>query len=399
MVDKDRGYPRWYPWMVATGALLAFATRWLHNVYPFTVTNIIEELGVEPSRVAFMVSANAVGVIIGGFLIGLLADRFGVRVTLSLAATLTGVFTVLVGFSTNIYMAILFFGLAGLFSLTSCAFPKITRAWFSQSLYSSANAYMFLGFRITAVLMGPLVASIVFMRGWRAAWIELGTACIVLGALACTLLRDRKDSDYILKNVSIAKVLKCRDVWLLFAVSSCWFWGGTLYANYTIMYFTKALKVDIITAGWLWSLLQVAGLVSMYTLLPLSDLLTIKKIMYRKDFAALLYFEATLAFIVFGLLKPGMHIAYYILGCILMGPALSIVSMISPLTSERVSTEVAGTAGGFITATSYWTWIVASPLLSTLISTYGWSIAWITSAIAIATGGIILLLMRPPPLK
>lgn len=399
---NEKSFPRWLPWMVATGAMLAFTVRWLHYLYSFTAPQIIEEFGVSAATASLMVTANSIGMVVGGFLIGILCDKIGVRITLSVAAIVVGIFTILVGFASSIYMAIVLFGIAGLFSWLSSAFPKIAKAWFSPSLYSTANSYMFLGFRLSALFMGPVVASIVITSGWRNAWIDMGILCIIMGILAFALIRDRKDlgTSSEQKKVSFREIFKYRDAWILFSAYSMWLIGCVMYVVFTVTYLQKGLQLDPMTAGWLWSLLQLVGIISMYTLLPLSDLLASKGIISRKNFAGIMFFIAAIAFAVFGSLKPGMPIYYYAAAIIFVGlGALLLTTIPAPLISERFPPNLAGTATGFITAVGQWPFIVMPPIAGMLAANYGWGSIYLVSAPFIAIGGLILILLMKPPQK
>ncbi|AAB91217.1 MFS transporter [Archaeoglobus fulgidus] len=391
---------KFLPWMVATGAMLAFTVRWLHYLYSFTAPQIMDEFGVPAATASLMVTANSIGMVVGGFLIGVLCDKIGVRVTLSIAAVVVGVFTIFVGYAQSIYMAIVMFGIAGLFSWLSSAFPKIARAWFPPSLYSTANSYMFLGFRLSALFMGPVVASIVITSGWRSAWIDMGILCILMGVLAFALIRDKKDVQVEQSKVSVGEVFKYRDAWILFGAYSMWLIGCVMYVVFTITYLQKGLQLDPMTSGWLWSLLQLVGIISMYTLLPLSDLLASKGIISRKNFAGIMFLVASVAFFIFGSLKPGMPITYYAASIVLVGlGALLLTTIPAPLISERFPPNIAGTATGFITAVGQWPFIVMPPIAGMLAATYGWGFIYQVSAPFIAIGGMILILLMKPPQK
>lgn len=400
-MDKANEYPGWYPWMVATGVMAAFTVRWLHYIYPFTAPEIIKEFNVPVAIAALMPSANTIGLIIGGFLLGLLCDKIGVRLTVSLAAVIVGIFTMLVGYSSSIYAAIVFFGIAGLFSWINVAIPRVAREWFPPKLYASATTYMNTGFRVAALILGPVIGAMVLSIGWRAPWIYFGAICIVLGLVAFALTRDRKEGVVpgSVRKVRIIELFKYKTLWLLFTVFALFVIGASLIVSYMVMYLRTGLGYDPVTAGWLWSVYQIAGLVALYTAVPLADLLSAKKIMTRKNYVALNFLIGAILWMILALYSKGLPI----IGIAILLATISFfgqfVALISALVAEYFPREVAGTAAGFVTAVGHITWIFIPPLAGIILELAGWTYVWLMIPPAYLIASLILLLLLQPPTK
>lgn len=401
-MSKPSEYPRWYPWMVATGVMAAFTVRWLHYIYPFTAPEIVKEFGVPVAVAALMSSANTIGLIIGGFLLGLLCDKIGVRLTISLAAIIVGIFTVLVGYSPSIYAAIAFFGIAGLFSWINVAIPRVAREWFPPKLYATATTYMNTGFRVAALILGPVIGAMVVSIGWRAPWIYFGIACIVLGLVAFALTRDKKEgaaSSAAVKKVRMVELFKYRVLWILFVVFALFVIGASLIVSYMVMYLRQGLGYDPVTAGWLWSVYQIAGVVALYTAVPLADLLSARKIMFRKNYVALNFLIGTVLWIILAFYSKGLPT----IGVAALLAAISFfgqfVALISTLVAEYFPREVAGTAAGFVTAVGHVPWILTPPLAGIILESAGWSYVWLMIAPAYLIAAVILVLVLKPPAR
>ncbi len=395
-------YPKWYPWMVATGVLAAFTVRWLHYIYPFTAPEIVKEFGVPVAIAALMPSANTIGLIVGGFLLGLLCDKIGVRLTVSLGAIIVGIFTVLVGYSSSIYAAITFFGIAGLFSWINIAIPRVAREWFPPKLYATATTYMNTGFRIAALVLGPAIGAIVVSIGWRYAWIYAGIACIILGVVAFVLTRDRKEGATLgttARSVRIVELFKYRELWILFTAFALFVVGASLLVSYMVMYLRQGLGYDPVTAGWLWSIYQIAGIIALYTFVPLADLLSAKGIMFRKNYVALTFLVATILWLIMALYSKGMsaiQLAILLAAISIFG---QFVALISALVAEYFPREVVGTAAGFVTAVGHITWIFIVPLAGVILESIGWTHVWLMIPPAYLVAALILFVLLKPPAK
>jgi len=394
-IESQKVLPRWYPWMVATGVMAAFTVRWLHYILPFVLVDMAKDFGVPYATMALMSSANTIGLIIGGFLLGLIIDRVGVRISITLAAIIVGLATLFIGLVQDIYTAIILYGIAGLFSWISVAIPKVAREWFSPKLYATASTYMNTGFRVAAIIIGPLVGYILITSGWRAAWIYLGIACVILGVIAYALARDRKDISQVeIRKVRIIEVFKYKELWMLFFAFCLFVVHASLHVVYMATYLRTAIGLDPVTAGGLISIYNLAGTIGLYVILPLADLLYVRRIMYRKTFAALNFIVMAILFTIFALYSKEMSLLGLMTIFAVMGLFAQYVALNSALVSDYFPREVAGTAAGFISAVGHIPWIFIPVIAGYLIP--NWTYVWLMIPPSYIIGAILLLLLPKP---
>ena len=150
------------------------------------------EIGLTDQAMGAVFSAFALGYAIAQVPSGWLADRYGPRVALSLIVLLWSVLTGLTGFVSQfgVLLAIRFlFGMA-----EAGAFPGAARAfhnWLPPSQHGRANGIMFAGSRLGAAGAFPMMAWLLGVFGWRAAFYVLAVPGILWVAGWWFLFRDR----------------------------------------------------------------------------------------------------------------------------------------------------------------------------------------------------------------
>jgi len=400
-MESQKVLPRWYPWMVATGAMIAFGVRWLHYLYPFTSTYIAKDLNEPLYIVALMMSANSVALVLGGFILGWMTDRWGVRIPLTIAALITGLFTLLTAFAPNIWFAVLTFGIAGLLSWMASAFPKITRTWFPPTLYSTATAYMFLLFRIAPVVLGPMITAMVLTYGWRMAYLYMGIVCTLLAIPAYALLRDKLPPGTKLpwevappappRKINWGEAFRYRITWIFFAAASAAYIAPAMVLAYLIPFFRTDYGMDPMTASYLWSSYTLSWLIGVYIMLPLSDLLYRRRIMSRSTFTAiLLAVTGILWFVIIGL-PGGLPFIIYVIVFFFQAITDRYIELLPALVAEHVSAEIAGMIGAIAGAIAQWPLAAFPPIIGYFIKE-SFKLAFIVAGIATLLSASIVYL-------
>lgn len=120
---------------------------------------------------------------------GKLLDRWGVRVTLSFAILLLALTTLALGWmatTANLWVFLILSRGLGQSSLSTASVTSVGK-WFDQQLgFAMAvfSAAVAVGFAVVIPLFGALITE----ETWRACWVNLGAALVVLAAVAFVLL-------------------------------------------------------------------------------------------------------------------------------------------------------------------------------------------------------------------
>ena len=227
-------------------------------------------------------------------LTGYLTDRFGARRVITSCSLILGFGALLMGTVTNLWMACLFYALAGL-GATGMWAPVITvvQRWFSPNRRGLALGILSTGYGLGFATIGVTFPWIVHHFTWRYAWYFLGTGALMMTLVNGLLLRnDPEDSGYLpwgqkngfsrsnevdvaapTKNISFSTVFKDIRFWLIglsyFSIAY------SLYGITTFMvdYAKYQIGLPLEKASLLATVHGVSQVVGVLTILPLSDYL------------------------------------------------------------------------------------------------------------------------------
>nr|WP_294553948.1 MFS transporter [uncultured Rhodopila sp.] len=144
--------------------------------------------------------AATMGIILGGFFwtysfmqmpFGWFADRFGARISLSLAVVWWSVFTALTSVARGAFTLLgcrLLLGVGEAGAYPSCA--KVAANWFPRSERALASSIFDSGSRIGAALSLPLVAWLISAFSWQTSFIVTGMLGVVWAVVWIVVYRD-----------------------------------------------------------------------------------------------------------------------------------------------------------------------------------------------------------------
>src|SRR5271169_491322 len=160
------------------------------------VEPLTREFGWSRTAVSGAVSLGGVLAALASPLIGPLVDRHGSRLTLCLAVLVTGVATLLLSLTNSLLVFYLLFCVArlnwaGPFEL---GIYSALNNWFvARRAFATSTATVA---QMAGLVAMPLIAQLAMRHhDWRAGWLAIGTAVLVIGFLPTWLLMVRRPED------------------------------------------------------------------------------------------------------------------------------------------------------------------------------------------------------------
>ena len=152
---------------------------------------IADELGIPIANFKWIFSSALVGATLGAATFGPLADRFGRKTLLIVAAVLIGIFTILTALATSVPMLIAFRVLAGLGlgGATPC-FIALTSEYAPARLRAALVTVMWSAFPLGGLTGGLLNSYLIPTIGWRAIFYIGGVAPLIIAVVLAFFLPE-----------------------------------------------------------------------------------------------------------------------------------------------------------------------------------------------------------------
>ncbi len=125
-------------------------------------------------------------------LMGMLSDRYDMRLIISIFVAIMGIGAFLMQYSTSILQSSIFFTIAGI-GCAACWAPvmAVTQRWTSDKRRGLSLAMVDAGSTVGVITAGALMPIIVANSDWRTGWMVLGLFGIALGLVNFILIRNR----------------------------------------------------------------------------------------------------------------------------------------------------------------------------------------------------------------
>ncbi len=155
------------------GAVLGYAADGLDMfLLSFVLVFIIKDFGLTTAEAGNLTLATTIGMWIGSYIFGYLADRYGRTRTLSLSIILFAVATFLMYFATDYYILLILrfaigIGVGGEFGI---GMAIVTETW-APKMRARATSWVALGWQGGVLLAAIIPALIVPQFGWRAVFL------------------------------------------------------------------------------------------------------------------------------------------------------------------------------------------------------------------------------------
>ena len=145
LIKKQNPNYGWYI-LALTGLTYAIIAGVNRLCMPVLFTEISKDLGLNATKIGVIWGMDPLAGVFVGLPAGLLADRFGIKKTLTILCILAGIFGVIRGFSTSFLTLSATMFLFGLMSAAAPAIiPKVTAEWFNDKRLALSNALLKMG--------------------------------------------------------------------------------------------------------------------------------------------------------------------------------------------------------------------------------------------------------------
>jgi MFS family permease len=268
--------------------LAAYAIRYSYGTL---LPEMLPALNITKAQAGVIYSAYFIAYTVLSPVLGLMADRFNMRVLLAIFVALMGVGTFLMQYPATVWQATLFFTLAGI-GCAACWAPVMALAqrWINPARRGMSLAFIDAGSSLGVIAAGALVPLAVSFSSWKLGWMSLGLFALLLGGLDYWLIRDRpaggtgpskREADRQGKSASInyRAILTNRYFWLIGLAYLLT--GFTILIPFTFLttYAVQEMNLSYDSAALLITIIGAGGMTGKLTMGPASDRLGRVKIM------------------------------------------------------------------------------------------------------------------------
>jgi MFS family permease len=329
-------------------ALTYFANGAVRLCLPVLFKEIAIDLNLSLVNIGFIWGMDPLAGVFVALPAGLLADRFGVKKTLTILCISEGILGALRGFSfDSISLTIIMF----LFGLTAAAMPSVVpkaissqfkgqKLGISQSLLGIASSLGSMsGTMLSATIVAPLLG------GWRNSLFLYGVPIFIMGFMWLFFGKKQEKSETTETNngvsfkQSIFHIIRIKRIWIIGFISLC---GGAAFIGITgyLALYLKNIGWEAVSADL--SVTMVIGL-SMIGSIPL--VLLAYRLGSQKNALMLGYFISAVAM---GFLSIAHgQLIWLLIGIVgLLWGAINPLYVVAILESKDVGPKYAGTALG-----------------------------------------------------
>jgi NNP family nitrate/nitrite transporter-like MFS transporter len=297
-----------YKWYILTLTMLTYAivAGVARLCIPVLFKEIADNLGLDATAIGTVWGMDPLAGVFIGLPSGLLADRFGIKRTLTVLCILAGVFCALRGFSTSFLTLAATMFLFGLMAAAAPSIvPKVTAVWFSGKRLGLANAMLNVAWSIGAMFATQFSATIFSpaLGGWRNVMFLYAVPCVALGLLWLFTGRepDKTENPELLTvkipfRESLAHVIRMKQVWLIGLITLT-NWGASMGFVGYLPYYLKNHGWDPASADSTVTVLSLMMMLGSIPMVLLSDRLKTRKGVLVVCISALVICLALLPFV------------------------------------------------------------------------------------------------------
>ena len=252
--------------------------------YGILLPEMLPTLAISKTEAGVIYASFFIAYTIFSPVLGLLGDRYNVRLLLTLFVATLGTGTFLMAYSSSIIQASLFFILAGIGS-AACWAPTMALAqrWTSDKHRGKTLAFIDVGSSLGIVGTSTAVPMIATAHNWRAGWMSLGAlgfAVAVINFFAVrshpgeqSKLRQKRLGQHSGEPVSVIYMRLLRDIRFWLIGLAYLLTGFSIIIPFTFLstYAVQELAYPYEAATRLITVIGIGAIVGKITLGPLSD--------------------------------------------------------------------------------------------------------------------------------
>jgi MFS family permease len=259
---------------------IAFSIRY---GYGLLLPEMLGDLGISKAQAGAIYAAYFMMYTIATPVLGVLTDRFSYRLILMLFTALLGCGAGLMAFARTLWLACLFFALAGL-GHAACWAPvaALVQKWVPDNRRGTALSVVTMGLGAGLPVWSVVLATLVKHADWRAGWLGLGGVCLVTAVLNFVLVRNPKtDSNH--GDGSLEPKPSFWDSYrtivkdpLFWTIGISYFFVGALVIipyGFVPVFAREALGLPYAVVTRFVAVIALSGIVGQLTLGPLSDII------------------------------------------------------------------------------------------------------------------------------
>ncbi len=393
---------------IFVGYIFYYFTR---KSYTFAMPLLVTELHFNKSDLGILVTVFSITYGISKFACGVLSDKSNPRYFMGSGLIFTGIFNLCFGFSSSLWLFILFWGLNGWFQgfgWPPCA--RLLSFWYSQKTRGVWWSIWSTSHNIGGAIIPILVTLCVQYAGWRYAMYVPGVMCIICGLILFERLRDTPKSlglpsvDEIeglpqsvdksseerlsIRQLLFDHVLFNRFVWFLALANLFVYVVRTGINDWTVLYLSEAQGFSLVEAGATIPWFELGGIVGMMLAGYFSDRFMAGG---RGLVSAVFMIFLTLPLLLFWLTTTNSYLGYsgllFIIGLFLFGPQM----LVGCAAVEHTDKQAAGTASGFAGVFGYLGAAAAGYPFGVLLDNFGWTGFFIALIAAAILGSLCFL--------
>ena len=188
---------------------------------------------------------------------GMLLDRLGARLLLSLAVLISGLGTLLFGLADTAWqlgLARLLMGIGSPFAFLGALF--LASRWFAHKYFALIAGLVQLGCALGSIIGGGPLAYFVNVYGWRATMTSIGGITLILALLFWLILKDGQPQlkiDYSFNDQRLRDVFKQKSVWWIALISfASWVTVTGVGALWGVPYLMNLYHISNESVGYLY---------------------------------------------------------------------------------------------------------------------------------------------------
>jgi NNP family nitrate/nitrite transporter-like MFS transporter len=245
MIKKSSRNYRWYILTLAglTYAIVAGASR---MCMPVLFKQIADDLKLSITAIGTVWGMDPLAGVFIGLPSGLLADRFGIKRSLTVLCILAGVFGALRGVSDNFFSLAFIMFLFGLMAAAAPSIvPKATAIWFGGKHLALANGILIVAWSLGSMVATQFSATVFspFLGSWRGVMFLFGGISVALGLLWFFTGREpdktenpELSTDKIPFRQALSHIARIKEVWII-GLITFFNWGASMgFMGYLPLY-------------------------------------------------------------------------------------------------------------------------------------------------------------------